>query len=168
MADSTAVNPRPAIWAWGTAGLAVLSAVLLPSAAVAAYCGVEIEPRYRPVPPGTPAAVAALHGPWGNEDTRWGGSGSCTRIFVESVSADGPFMVLYVWGDSPDGTIKRGSYRARDAQLTGAKLWFRFPWQTVVEYSLNGDRLDATYRGPGSFVSNIVMPRPADYIPPAR
>lgn len=106
-------------------------------------CGLSVSAQREPVPPGTPANVAAFHGFWA--DGRWNDV-LCAALIVRSVTPEGRADVSYIWGAHPPWNITAPGESRVSARITGNQLFLTLANGTAVAYTMSAvDVLSATY-----------------------
>jgi hypothetical protein len=106
-------------------------------------CGLSVSTQRVPVPPGTPANVAAFHGFWA--DGRWNDV-LCAALMVRSVTPDGRADVSYIHGAHPPWSITAPGEARVSGRITGNQLFLTLANGAAVAYTMSGaDVLSATY-----------------------
>lgn len=106
-------------------------------------CGLSVSAQREPVPPGTPANVAAFHGLWA--DGRWNDV-LCAALMVRSVTPDGQAAVSYIWGAHTPWNITAPGESRVSARIIGNQLFLTLANGTAVAYTMSApDVLSATY-----------------------
>ncbi len=104
-------------------------------------------------PPNLPAGVAALSGVWEGI-----GPGDLpARLVVEELHGNWA-VVLYSWGDQPDGMFQKGWVRVRAKVWLDGKLFWRHPGDFTFQLSADRTTLVGT-REQGGLAATSLMRR---------
>ena len=104
-----------------------------------------------------PAGVAALSGVWEGV----GPDALPMRLVVEDLHENWA-VVLYTWGDQPDGMFQKGWVRVRAKVLPGGKLFWQHPGDFTFQLSDDRTTLVGTREQGGLAATSLMRRVPSD------